>query len=418
MAYASLITWGVFALFFAHLVLSWFLERRQQNWVTRHQYHVPAAFQGQISEEEHLKSARYTLAKSRLNLWVSFVTFIEACCWIFAGGLSLLNALALDWAGDGLWGALVFVALFVLVHSVIQSPSALLNTFVVEAQFGFNRSSLRLWLIDQVKGLVLGLLIGLPLLAVILSLMQSDQPLWWLWAWGFWLVFQSAMMVIAPKWLMPLFNEFKPIETSELTAKAENLMDQVGFKAKDFQVMDASRRSTHSNAFFTGLGREKRVVFYDTLLEKLNHNEVLAVLAHELGHFKLKHVPAMLFTSALSSGLFLALVAGLLKHPEWMDALGTHVASDRHVPVMLLMALYWILPPLLFFFKPLSAYWSRRREFQADAFAKQYTNAQDLGQALVKLYRGNASTLTPDPLYVWFHHSHPPALTRLAHLNA
>ena len=400
-----------------HLFVTLWLEARQRKHVTQHEASVPTVFQTEVSASEHGAAARYTVDKSRLNSWSALFQFAEAVFWIFGGGLVGLLALTTHWLDEGILANLAFVASFALVHALIQTPLSLYATFVVEARHGFNRTRLSLWVSDQVKGLVIGLLLGLPILVAMLELMSQAGPYWWAWAWAIWMSFQLLLMVIAPRFLLPLFNTFKPFEDHDIRPRAEALMHAVGFKAKDFQVMDASRRSSHANAFFTGLGSEKRVIFFDTLLDKLNAGEVIAVLAHELGHFKLKHVAWMFVTQALFSALFFFAIHLLRLDSFWLQSLGLQIAAGTASDAMLLLALYWFLPPLLFFIKPLSSAKSRQREFEADAFASQHAKASDLRQALIKLYKGNASTLTPDPIYVWFHHSHPPALDRLMKLN-
>ncbi len=411
------LAWVVIAIFALHWATVLWLEARQRAHVLRNQSQVPTAFQNEVSLAEHQAAARYALSKSVFTSWTTTASLIEAVCWTFGGGLSWLQSTVSHGLGDGLTAQLTFVAAFILIHSLIQLPFSLYSTFVVEAEHGFNRSSLSLWFIDQIKGLLLGLILGLALLAGVLQLMSQGGTHWWIWVWLLWMSFQIVLMIVAPRWLMPLFNTFKPFEDEHIRPRAEALMQAVGFKAKDFQVMDASRRSSHANAFFTGLGTEKRVVFFDTLLDKLNAGEVIAVLAHELGHFKLRHVTWMFITQALVSAVFLFGLDALQSRMEVLSVLGLEAASGQGRHALLLLSLYWLLPPALFFLKPLGSALSRRREFQADAFAVQHAQAPDLRNALIKLYKGNSSTLTPDPLYVWFHHSHPPALDRLRQLH-
>ncbi len=400
-----------------HLFVTLWLEARQRKHVTLLEAVVPNDFQTEVSASEHSAAARYTVDKSRLSSWSAIYQFAETLFWIFGGGLVGLHALINRWMGEGMWADLTFVASFALIHALIQTPMSLYATFVVEARHGFNRTRLGLWASDQLKGFVIGLLLGLPILATMLELMSQAGPHWWAWAWVIWMAFQLLLMVIAPRFLLPLFNTFRPFEDQDIRPRAEALMHAVGFKAKDFQIMDASRRSSHSNAFFTGLGSEKRVIFFDTLLDKLNAGEVIAVLAHELGHFKLKHVAWMFVSQAFFSALFFYAIHLLRLNSFWLEPLGLQVSAGFSSDAMLLLALYWLLPPVLFFIKPLTSAKSRQREFEADAFAIRHAKASDLRHALIKLYKGNASTLTPDPIYVWFHHSHPPALDRLMKLN-
>lgn len=399
------------------LIVTLWLEVRQRRHVAHHQNEVPQDFQSEVNATEHLAAAQYTIDKSRLNSWSAVHQFAEALFWIFGGGLLALNALVSDWLGQGLLPDLVFLGAFALIHALLQAPVSLYATFGVEARHGFNKTRVGLWVSDQIKGMAIGLVLGLPILATLLQLMAQGGPHWWVWAWVIWMAFQLLLMVIAPRFLLPLFNSFKPFEDQEIRPKAEALMQAVGFKAKDFQVMDASRRSAHSNAFFTGLGTEKRVIFFDTLVDKLNAGEVIAVLAHELGHFKLRHIFWMIVTQAFMSALFLYAIHLLRIDASWLLTLGLQSSTELTSEAMLLLAVYWLAPPLFFLFKPLSSAKSRQREFDADAFAISHAKAQDLRQALIKLYKGNASSLTPDPMYVWFHHSHPPALDRLMRLN-
>jgi STE24 endopeptidase len=296
----------------------------------------------------------------------------------------------------------------------------LVETFGVEQRFGFNRSTPGLWATDMVKGVVLGLVLGVPILWVVLSLMAAGGSLWWLWAWGALVVYQLFVMWIAPNVIMPLFNTFTPLEDEALKARVQALMERSGFTAKGFFVMDGSRRSAHSNAFFTGFGASKRVVFFDTLLKQLSVGEMEAVLAHELGHFKHRHVIKMMLRSFVFTLVGLALLGWLMGQVWFFTGLGVlPVLGEPGANNALALILFMLALPLpLFFVSPLGSALSRRQEFEADAYAAQHAQSADLRSALLKLYRDNASTLTPDPLYVSFYYSHPPAGQRLARLNA
>jgi STE24 endopeptidase len=310
------------------------------------------------------------------------------------------------------------VVSFILISAVVSLPLSYIQTFKIEQAFGFNRMTLGLWLTDMLKASLLGAVLGLPLLWLVLYLMQSGGAWWWMIAWGVLVVYQLFVMWLAPSVIMPLFNKFLPLEDAALKTRVMALMQRTGFQANGFFVMDGSRRSAHSNAFFTGLGKQKRVVFFDTLLKQLNADEMEAVLAHELGHAKLKHIPKSLFNSFLFTLVGLAGLGWLSSQSWFYEGLGIqpHLASANDAIALLLFMMF--VPLVTFVTTPWHSARSRQHEFEADAFACQYANGADLRQALLKLYQDNASTLTPDPLYVAFYHSHPPAAQRLARLTA
>jgi STE24 endopeptidase len=288
------------------------------------------------------------------------------------------------------------------------------RTFKLEARFGFNRTTLALYLADLAKGMALAVLLGAPLLIATLLLMQRAGRWWWVWAWVLWLAVMLIMAWAWPAFIAPLFNRFSPLKDASLKARIEALLQRCGFASKGVFVVDNSRRSSHGNAYFTGIGRYKRIVFFDTLLERLAHPEVEAVLAHELGHFRLKHVRKRLLLSVLTTFLGLALLGWLTGRPDFYTALGVPVPST-HAALLLFML---VVPVFMFFITPLASLWSRRHEFEADEFATRYASASELAAALVKLHRDNASTLTPDPLYAAFYYSHPPPLARISRLRA
>jgi STE24 endopeptidase len=305
---------------------------------------------------------------------------------------------------------------FILIGGLINLPMAAYQTFVLEQRFGFNRSTPALWWSDMAKGVAVGAVLGLPILALVLWLMQVGGDAWWFYAWAALAVYQLFVMWIAPNFIMPLFNKFQPLEDAELKERVNRLMQRTGFQSDGFFVMDGSRRSAHSNAFFTGLGKQKRVVFFDTLLKQLNASEMEAVLAHELGHAKLNHIPKSLLRSFLVTLVGMAALGWLSTQVWFYQGLGVmpNVLSENNALALLLFM--QVVPLLTFITTPLRAARSRKHEFEADAFASEHANAADLRQALIKLYQDNASTLTPDPLYVAFYHSHPPASQRLAKL--
>lgn len=404
-------------LFLAALLLStavrgW-LNQRQIDAVRSHQDRVPEVFAAQIDLPAHRKAAEYSLALAGLNRWDIVVDVLIVLVLTFGGGLDVLDQL---WKNAGLTpllhGTAVLLSTLVLL-SAITLPFSLYRTFGIEARFGFNRMTPGLFVADLLKGLALLLVLGAPLVFVILFLMQRAGGLWWLYAWLVWI---SVMLLATWAWptlLAPLFNKFTPLADAALKQRTEALLERCGFSSQGIFVMDGSRRSVHGNAYFTGLGRNKRIVFFDTLIERLNGAEVEAVLAHELGHFRLHHVRRrLILTLALGLAGF-ALLGVLAAWPDFYRALGVTQPSG-HVALLLFML---ALPSFTFFITPLSAWWSRKHEFEADEFASRFADAGELAQALVKLYRDNASSLTPDPLHSAFYDSHPPALIRIARLR-
>ncbi len=415
--------WTV-SLVFSVAVLVWlatqlWLATRQMRHVAAHRDSVPEAFAGRVTPEAHRKAADYTLAKGRFGLLELAVGAALLLGWTLLGGLDALNRLVLETVQPR-WGnmayQLVLMGAFALIGGLIDLPFAWHRTFHIEQQFGFNRMTPRLWVIDMVKGALVGIAIGGPLLALVLWLMAVAGPWWWLWAWGAWMGFNLLLLVIYPTVIAPMFNQFKPLEDETLKARVQNLMTRCGFAAKGLFVMDGSRRSAHGNAYFTGLGASKRVVFYDTLLSRLNGGEVEAVLAHELGHFKHRHVLKRIATLFLLSLAGLALLGWLTRQLGFYAGLGVQPNIDAPNHALALLLFMLALPPFTFFLSPLMARVSRRHEFEADAYACAQASGHDLAQALLKLHEDNASTLTPDPLYVRFYYSHPPASERLAAL--
>jgi STE24 endopeptidase len=421
-----LMTLGLALLLLANLGTKLWLATRQARHVAQHRQAVPPAFEHTITLEAHQKAADYTLAKSRLAVWDLALDALMLLGWTLLGGLDWLNRSLLEVMGAGMLQQLALVLSVVLIGGLLGLPLSLIQTFVIEQRFGFNKMTWGLWLSDLVKGVVLGLVLGLPILWLILWLMAAGGSVWWLWAWGALVGFQLFVMWIAPNLIMPLFNKFTPLEDASLKQQVSELMARAGFTAKGFFVMDGSRRSAHSNAFFTGFGANKRVVFFDTLLKQLSPAEMQAVLAHELGHFKHRHVLKMMATSFVVTLLGLALLGwlsqqvwfftGLGVTPQVAINVGEHAAALVSNDAVALLLFMQVVPLASFFITPLSSARSRRYEFEADAYAMQQTPARDLASALLKLYQDNASTLTPDPLYVAFYYSHPPASQRLARM--
>ena len=402
----------------ANLLTKLWLSGRQVRHVAQHRQAVPTTFAHTISLDAHQKAADYTLAKARVGLIDMALDAVLLMGWTLLGGLDALNQLTLNWLGAGMTQQLVLVVSFALIGGLIGLPLTLYQTFGIEQRFGFNNTTPSLWVSDMLKGLLVGLVLGLPILALVLWLMDTGGAIWWLYAWGALVAYQLLVMWIAPNVIMPLFNKFTPLEDTTLKERVTALMNRAGFTAKGFFVMDGSRRSAHSNAFFTGLGSAKRVVFFDTLLAQLNADEMEAVLAHELGHFKHRHILKMMLTSFAFSLGGLALLGWLSQQVWFYTGLGVSPNLNSSNSALALLLFMLTLPLVTFFVSPLSARRSRRFEFEADAYAVANSNAQALGSALLKLYQDNASTLTPDPWFVTFYYSHPPASQRLARIDA
>ena len=411
-------TWTLVGVLTANLLTKLWLNNRQIKHIVLHRSEVPKAFAETISLEAHQKAANYTLAKAKIGLIDLAIDAVTLLGWTLLGGLDFLNQMTIDWLGHGLLQQIVLVVSFSLIGGLIGLPLSLYQTFSIEQRFGFNHTTPKLWVSDLIKGLAVGLILGLPILWLVLWLMKSGGQIWWFYVWTALVIYQLFVMWIAPNVIMPLFNKFTPLEDENLRARVISLMDRAGFTAKGFFVMDGSRRSAHSNAFFTGFGSAKRVVFFDTLLKQLNEDEMEAVLAHELGHFKHQHILKMMITSFVLSLFGLTLLGWLSQQIWFFTGLGVlpNLNSDNSAIALLLFML--VLPLFTFFVSPLSSYRSRKFEFQADAYAAEQSNSKALASALLKLYQDNASTLTPDPWYVAFYYSHPPASQRLARLPA
>jgi STE24 endopeptidase len=412
------------ALLVAGLAVKYWLATRQMRYVAQHSDAVPEPFAQNITLEAHQKAADYTLTKSRFGmLELAFGTAVLVG-WTLLGGLDLLNTWLLGLIGNsyaGLAQQLALLVSFAVIGNIIELPFTLFHTFVIEERFGFNKMTFKLWLIDGIKSILIGALIGLPLAALILWLMGAAGNLWWLWTWCVWMGFNLLLLVLYPTVIAPIFNKFKPLEDETLKARVTALMQRCGFAAKGLFVMDGSKRSGHANAYFTGFGASKRVVFYDTLLAKLSPEEVDAVLAHELGHFKHKHVIKRIITMFAMSLAGFALLGWLSTQSWFYTGLGVmpNTVLNGDVPnnALALLLLMLAMPVFTFFISPLFAQLSRKHEFEADAYAISQTAGNDLASALLKLYEDNASTLTPDPLFVKFYYSHPPASERLSRMG-
>ena len=416
---ASTLTLVFAAALLASLCIKFWLATRQMRHVAAHRGAVPAAFAATITLAAHQRAADYTLAKSRFGLLTMAFGAAVLLGWTLLGGIDTLNVALRD-AVQPRWGDMAYqLALFVcfaLIAGVLDLPFELYSTFRIEQQFGFNRMTWKLYVADMLKGVFVGALIGLPIAALMLWIMGAAGGLWWLWAWGAWMGFNLLVLVLYPTVIAPLFNKFEPLADESLKARVQALMARCGFAAKGLFVMDGSKRSAHANAYFTGFGASKRVVFFDTLLNKLSPSEVEAVLAHELGHFKHKHVikrTASMFAISLAGFALL----GWLTTQVWFYAgLGVRPSVGAPNDAVALLLFLLVTPVFGYFVSPLFAQLSRRHEFEADAYACKQASGGDLASALLKLHEDNASTLTPDPVYVRFYYSHPPASERLAAL--
>lgn len=412
------------SLVFALVVLVWlvlrlWLNTRQIRYVARHRDRVPAAFEATVPLAAHQRAADYTVARARLGMISMAWGAAVLVGWTLLGGLDLLNLTLRDLV-EPRWGGMAYqlalLAVFALLSGLLELPLDVYQTFVLEQRFGFNRMTPALFAADLLRSTLLAALIGLPLAALVLWIMGALGASWWIWAWVAWVAFHLALLVVYPTLIAPLFNRFEPLTDEALKQRVRALMQRCGFAAKGLFVMDGSRRSAHANAYFTGLGSSKRVVFFDTLLARLTPGEVEAVLAHELGHFRHRHVLMRMIVIFGVSLLALALLRWLAGQSSFYAGLGVapNLSAPNDALALLLFSL--ALPPFAFLLSPLGALFSRRHEFQADAYACANADGRDLASALLKLHEDNAATLTPDPWYVRFYYSHPPASERLAAL--
>ena len=403
------------------LLVRFWLASRQIRHVLAHRAHVPPEFSEKIALAAHQKAADYTVAKTKFGLLTLLVNSAVLIGFTLLGGLQWLALHLQEVTGPGMAYQIGLIIAFVVISGLIDLPFDYYRQFVLEQRFGFNTMRRGLFFMDMAKGVLLGAVIGLPLLWVVLALMASSGGLWWLYAWCVWSGFQLLMMVLYPTVIAPLFNKFTPLADESLKSRIEGLMQRVGFASKGLFVMDGSKRSAHGNAYFSGFGANKRIVFFDTLLSRLAPHEIEAVLAHELGHFKLKHiVKRIVMMFAISLG-FLALLGYLKTQPWFYAGLGIDpmalALTGQPTDAIALLLFMLALPVFTFLLGPLTSLSSRKHEFEADAFAARHTQADDLVSALVKMYEDNASTLTPDPLHSAFYDSHPPASVRIRHLK-
>ena len=404
------------ALLLTTLAKLW-LARRHLAHIAAHRAGVPQVFHEQVDLAAHQKAADYTSAKTRLAMLGGLFEALLLTALTLGGGIQWIADFCLQTFAHPLAQGMAVIVSVLLLSSLLEIPFGLYRTFVIEARYGFNKMTLALYLADAAKGLLLGAVLGLPLLFGVLWLMGRMGADWWLYVWGVWVTFNLLLLFIYPSFIAPLFNKFTPLQDETLKARIEALLKKCGFTAQGLFVMDGSRRSSHGNAYFTGFGKTKRIVFFDTLLQRLTPTEIEAVLAHELGHFKRRHVlKRILFTFAMSLG-FLWLLAQLMQVEWFYQGLGVAMPATSLATALALLLFFIVLPVFSFLLHPLMSYYSRKHEFEADAYAAQQTDGRDLASALVKMYQDNAATLTPDPVYSTFYDSHPPALVRIARLQ-
>lgn len=398
---------------FVGLALRLWLNIRQVRHVRSHRDAVPNDFSEQVTPEQHRKAADYTVAKAQLGRWDALLGIVLLLAFTLGGGISWIDDV---WRGlelhPYLLGSGVVISVL-LLSSLIEMPLSIYGTFGIEQRFGFNRMTPGLFVLDLIKGLAVTLVIGVPFLLATLWFMDSTGDFWWLWVWAFWMGFSLFLTWAYPTFIAPLFNKFSPLDDAGLKQRIEALLDRCGFQSSGVFVMDGSKRSAHGNAYFTGFGKSKRIVFFDTLMEDLNHEQIEAVLAHELGHFKRKHITKRLVVSAVTTLAALALLGWLIDKSWFYTALGIETSSHHAALLIFLL----VLPVFTYPLTPLSSWFSRKHEFEADDFAVKHADGNALIEALVSLYRENASTLTPDRVHSAFYDSHPPAPVRIAHLR-
>ena len=405
----------------ASLVVRVWLARRQVAHVLAHRNSVPPAFAASIGLAPHQKAADYTVAKQRLGTLHTLVDSAMLLLMTLGGGLALVIGWTETIAVSPLWRDVLLFVVTGIFYGIVSLPFSWWQTFRIEERFGFNRMTWRLWVSDLAKGAAVAVALGLPLLLLVLWLMRSAGALWWLWVWSAWMVFQLLILVLYPTLIAPLFNKFTPLGPGPARERIEALLTRCGFARAGLFVMDGSKRSGHGNAYFTGFGRAKRIVFFDTLLSRLVPDEIEAVLAHELGHYKLKHVAKRVAWSAALSLVILALLAWFARASWFYAGLGipdSLLTVSMGRPGVALELFLLALPVFTFVLEPLSSLYSRKHEFEADAYATRHADADALTKALVKLYKDNAATLTPDPLHSAFYDSHPPAAVRIAHIES
>ena len=390
-----------------------YLSIRQNNSAIKHSLTVPNDFKKIIKIKDHTKAAAYTSAKTKINIAGLILQALFLYVITLGGWINELNAILSAYLSNEIIQGVALILIIMILSSLIELPLGLYKTFVVDEKFGFNKMTISLFISDLFKQSIVSLIIVIPVIYIALWIFGNLGESWWIWLWVFFSIFNVVMLAVYPLYIAPLFNKFNPMVDKELKSKIEILLKKCGFESDGLFVMNGSLRSTHGNAYFTGFGKAKRIVFFDTLLERLTHNEILAVLAHELGHFAHNHVKKRIFALFLISFVGLYLL-DFLKTNEWFY-FGLGVTEQSNATALLLFVL--ISPLVLFFIRPIMAFYSRKNEYEADAYACKYTPASDLKNSLIKLYRDNASTLTPDNLYSAFYDSHPPAIARIGALE-
>lgn len=402
----------LFALFFKSLIES-LLDKRNMDHIIKHRGSVPSQFASQITLADHQKAADYSVEKIKVKQYFHLFDLVIFLFFTLGGGLELLNRISLSFGNSDMTTGLLFFALLGIVTSLLSLPQTLYFTFVVEEKYGFNKTTVKTFISDMLKGALLAVVLGGPIAYAVLAIMAKLGTHWWLYAFMFLTFVQLLLVFIYPTYIAPLFNKFSPLEEGEVKNKIVSLLNRCGFKSSGLFVMDASKRSGHGNAYFTGFGKNKRVVFFDTLLNSLDSEEVEAVLAHELGHMKRKHILKGMIKGFILSFLGFALLGYLKDNMMFFQGHGVQTPSNY----MALTLFSMVAGVYTFFLTPISAYFSRRYEYEADEFASQNAKASKLISALVKMYKDNASSLTPDPIYSKFYFSHPPASERVSYLE-
>ncbi len=403
----------LFLVFFAiSIIVKFWLSQRHLSHIQKHRAQVPDAFNEKITLEEHQKAADYTTTKVKFGRIPLVYDALILLAWTFGGGLELLDQFARGYQLDPVYTGILVILSMMIISSLLDLPFSLYSTFVIEEKFGFNRTTIKTFIIDMAKGALLSVALGVPLIWVILWLMEQAGDFWWLYTWVVLTAFSLFIAWAYPTWIAPIFNKFSPLEEGETLNRITGLLNRCGFSSDGIFVIDGSKRSSHGNAYFSGFGKNKRIVFYDTLLESLSDDELEAVLAHELGHFKRKHIVKGMAISFATTLIGLGILAWLMKADWFYSALGISTPSTY----MALLLFTIVMPVFTFLLSPVMSLLSRKNEFEADEYAAQQSEARYLIQALVNLYKENANTLTPDPLYSAFYDSHPPAPVRIAHL--
>lgn len=389
-----------------------YLSMRNVSHIDKNLSQVPPEFQDVVGHDDHLKAGKYTIAKSKFGQISMLFSTLLTVFWLFFGGLAKLDSLVSNLGYNQLMTGVILIIGFSVIQSIITLPFTIYSTFVVEEKFGFNKTTPKLFIIDLIKGGLISIVIGVPLIFTILWIFGSLGTFWWFYTWLFLISFQIVMVWAYPKFISPLFNKFSPVTDQELTKEIDELCSRAEVDFKDYYLMDASKRSSHGNAYFTGFGKNKRIVFFDTLIKTLNVEETIAVLAHELGHFKKKHIHQSILISFFSMLVAFYILGVLSSSDYFFEAF--NLENSNAIALLLFML---ITPYYTYFLTPIGSWFSRKNEFEADEFAAKNAKAQDLISALLKMYRDNSSTLTPDPVFSKFYFSHPPAKERIEFLS-